>query len=45
MTMTCDRHDILMIVVTPCHITLSLLQFLKIGDRRKEKRNRKIQVK
>jgi len=44
MTMTCDQHDAPVTVVTPCHITLSLLQF-KMRDKRKEKRNRKIQVK
>jgi len=44
MTMTCDQHDAPVTVVTPCHITLSLLKF-KMGGKRKEKRNRKIQVK
>ena len=43
-TVTCDQHNILVAIVTPCHIILFLLKF-KMGGRKKEKRNRKIQVK
>jgi len=43
-TITCDQHDILVAFVTSCYIILFLFKF-KIGGRKKEKRNRKIQVK
>ena len=43
-TVTCDQHNILVAIVTSCHITLFLLKF-KMGGRKKEKINRKIQVK